>query len=238
MSFIVAIGDVHADYNKMIDVMRQLEEKIDFNETPVVFLGDIIDGALEAKQVIEQLRWYQKEYPNWAFLKGNHEDMMVCAAKTRSIPQYRNVDRLWWTQGGYETFLSFAPKTKYTPWDIPKAEVIEKVIGTDVINWLDSLAAMHESNKFLFVHAGFKPHRQPRQGYDFDQMWIRNEFIDSDYDWGKRVVAGHTFHPAPVVMKNKLLIDTMHHGHGRLTAVILNDATGEICEFVQSYETS
>lgn len=54
-------------------------------------------------------------------------------------------------------------------------------------------------------------------------LWIRDAFINSEWDFdGKRVVFGHTPFDAPLVMPNKIGIDTMFHDAGNLTAVELN----------------
>ena len=39
-------------------------------------------------------------------------------------------------------------------------------------------------------------------------LWIRNDFIDSTYDFGKKVIFGHTPLDKPLIEKNKIGIDT------------------------------
>ena len=52
-------------------------------------------------------------------------------------------------------------------------------------------------------------------------QWIRQTFIDSDDDFGKRVVFGHTHFSEPLVEDNKIGIDTGAVYGGRLTCVEL-----------------
>jgi len=54
-----------------------------------------------------------------------------------------------------------------------------------------------------------------------DLQWIRQKFIDSEYDYGKRVVFGHTHFNAPLVTVNKIGIDTGAVYGGKLTCVEL-----------------
>jgi serine/threonine protein phosphatase 1 len=54
-------------------------------------------------------------------------------------------------------------------------------------------------------------------------LWIREPFIYSNFPWEKQVIFGHSAHKEPVVMDNKIGIDTMWHNHGKLTAVELFD---------------
>jgi serine/threonine protein phosphatase 1 len=42
----------------------------------------------------------------------------------------------------------------------------------------------------------------------WDMLWIRDPFICSQYDFGKRVIFAHTPFRKPLVMKNKIGIDT------------------------------
>jgi serine/threonine protein phosphatase 1 len=63
-------------------------------------------------------------------------------------------------------------------------------------------------------------------------LWIRDEFIDSERDWGKRIIFGHTYFRQPLVLPNKIGINTMHRNGGRLSAVLLSDDDPAGFEFV------
>jgi len=58
---------------------------------------------------------------------------------------------------------------------------------------------------------------------DFDLLWIRDEFICSDYDFGKTVIFGHTHQPGncPYRDVRKIGIDTGAVYGGRLSCVEL-----------------
>ena len=58
---------------------------------------------------------------------------------------------------------------------------------------------------------------------DDDMLWIREEFLGSDADFGKIVVHGHTPLAAPEVLPNRIGIDTGAFATGRLTCVALED---------------
>lgn len=79
---------------------------------------------------------------------------------------------------------------------------------------------IYETDKYVFVHAGLVPElaisrHLELQIYKDAMLWGRETFIDSDWDWKKKVIFGHT--PAykaqwgkfgqPIVMKNKIGID-------------------------------
>ena len=75
--------------------------------------------------------------------------------------------------------------------------------------------------EYIFVHAGLRPavpfNKQVRE----DMLWIRDEFIDSNYDFGKTVIFGHTPFRRPLIEANKIGIDTGAVYGGKLTCVEL-----------------
>ena len=54
-----------------------------------------------------------------------------------------------------------------------------------------------------------------------DLVWIRDTFIYSDYDFGKRVIFGHTPFYEPFVTDNKIGLDTGAVYGNRLTCLEL-----------------
>ena len=61
-----------------------------------------------------------------------------------------------------------------------------------------------------------------RQSSD-DLLWIRDEFLESEADFGKIVVHGHTPMLEPQVRPNRINIDTGAFATGRLTCVVLEE---------------
>jgi serine/threonine protein phosphatase 1 len=56
-----------------------------------------------------------------------------------------------------------------------------------------------------------------------DMTWIREPFIYSDYEFGKRVIFGHTPFREPLVLENKIGLDTGAVYGNRLTCLELPD---------------
>ena len=78
----------------------------------------------------------------------------------------------------------------------------------DHLAFLHALPLQHAEGDYLFVHAGVRPGVPlDRQEVD-DLLWIRDEFLDSDAEFGKIVVHGHTIAPQPDVRRNRIVVET------------------------------
>lgn len=237
----VAIGDIHGNYNELNELLEVLWNETDFSSDTFIFLGDYVDGGPDTDKVLYSIIDFGHLYPHWVFLKGNHEDLMLDALRyngRRYDPgrSERN-HTLWWEQGGRATFESFA-KSQFPEFDDYHRSLLSchDVITDDILDWVDARPLIHETDEFVFVHAGLRPHKEIHETSEMDMLWIRSYFYTSGYDWGKRVVFGHTYFENPIVEPNKIGIDTLvrygntHRGH--LSAVILDSDHPERQRFV------
>ena len=227
---IIAVGDIHGHYTQLTSLFYGLDKRLgDLSEHQIIFLGDYVDGGPDTRRCIEFIRDLQTMYPQTIALMGNHEDMLFDSFLN---PADQQKWALWFYQGGQQTLWSYIPE------NAPNFPMRAASIPFEHIKWISQLPLFYESKLYYFVHAGFLPGLPPVYTSKTDMLWIREEFIDSDYDWGKKVVFGHTYHDEPLVHRNKIGIDTMFHDRGRITAVLLDDDRStdapEILEFVQS----
>ncbi len=56
-----------------------------------------------------------------------------------------------------------------------------------------------------------------------DKLWIREDFIFSEYDFGKKIIFGHTPFLSPYLADNKIGLDTGAVFGNKLTCVELPD---------------
>lgn len=224
---IIAIGDIHGHYDELMVLMHKIVDEwdVDFSRDTFVFLGDYVDGGYKSRQVLTKLIKWQKLYPHWIFLRGNHDQFVLDA---QGEPHYSDKFEIWYTQGGKATGLSYVPKKKlHTHLD---SRHCTEFIYKSHIAWIDTLPIFHKIDDYLFVHAGIDP-ELGLQTSASEMMWIREPFLSSKKDFGFKVIFGHTIFPhrdpskhlRPLVMKNKIGIDTMAHNNGRLTALLLPD---------------
>jgi len=100
-------------------------------------------------------------------------------------------------------------------------EQLREAVPPRHVDFLDGLELSREVGDYLFVHAGVRPRRSlERQDAD-DLMWIRDEFLESEDDFGKVVVHGHTVCQDPEVRSNRIGIDTGAYISGVLTCLVL-----------------
>jgi serine/threonine protein phosphatase 1 len=74
---------------------------------------------------------------------------------------------------------------------------------------------------FFFSHAGVRPGVSLRRQREEDLLWIRDEFLESERDFEKFVVQGHTPVPNPDIRSNRINIDTGAYATGVLTLLII-----------------
>jgi serine/threonine protein phosphatase 1 len=87
-----------------------------------------------------------------------------------------------------------------------------------------------EFGSYLFVHAGIDP-RRPLTAQDPEALvWIREPFLNSDADFGRIVVHGHTPVVEPDIRENRINIDTGAVFTGHLTCLVLEGATRRLLQ--------
>jgi serine/threonine protein phosphatase 1 len=86
----------------------------------------------------------------------------------------------------------------------------------------------------LFVHAGLRPGLPYNRQSDDDRLWIREGFLDVDYDFGKHVIHGHTPQlNGPERRRFRTNIDTGAVYGGALTAAVLNEENAAPIAFLR-----
>ena len=202
MNRIFVIGDIHGCYERLKTLLKKLHIK---NNDMLIFLGDYIDRGTDSKKVVEEVINLRSQY-HIITLLGNHEKMLLDILQ-KSLPI-----EMWLFNGGETTLLSYG---------IKKYNISSDLFPPEHIEFFKSLLPYYEMDNYIFVHAGLKPNIPlGKQSID-DLVWIRDEFIYSDCDFGKVVVFGHTPLAEPLFLKNKIGIDTGAVYGGKLTCLVL-----------------
>jgi len=215
---IYAVGDIHGRADLLREIMARIDD--DLWRRPVeyaaeVYLGDYIDRGPDSKDVIDMLAARVVRY-NAVCLRGNHEDLMEHFLHDPRVLQS------WLKLGGIYTLRSYGVVVRS---DTEAAEPVHRqfrqVFPRAHQLFFECLRPWICCGDYLFVHAGIRP------GVPFDRqsiadlLWIRDEFLSSTRDHGKRIVHGHTPVPHPDVRANRINIDTGAWRTGMLTCVML-----------------
>jgi len=185
-----AIGDIHGCFQKLKGLMDRLD--VNYDRDTLIFLGDYIDRGPDSFQVVEYLIHLKSRARHALFLKGNHEEMLgdYLAGLDRS---------LYLTNGGKAFFESYERQSGGRG---------EQAIPQTHLDFFSDLELIHSIDEYIFVHAGLRPEVDMADQQIEDMLWIREPFIHSPYSFGKQIVFGHTPFTRPLVMANKIGIDT------------------------------
>ncbi|MFB3926450.1 MAG: metallophosphoesterase family protein [Syntrophales bacterium] len=204
MEKIFAIGDIHGCISYLRDLIALLD--IDEEQDRIVFIGDYIDRGPDPCEVVDLILELKSKY-RVSCLIGNHEQMFLdyhCHNSNRE---------LYFLNGGTTTIGC------YGIIDTPGGKKIN--VPEDHMEFYRSLLPYYETEEYIFVHAGMRPGIPLEKQSMVDLTWIRGEFIYSKYDFGKRVVFGHTHFSKPYIDPYKIGIDTGAVYGGRLTCLEL-----------------
>lgn len=183
-------GDIHG----CLDPLKRMMDKIDWRpeEDGLIFLGDYIDRGADSKGVVDYIIEISNSSPFVQCLLGNHENILLDFLSSGD-------PRLLLLNGGITTLESYQE-------DKEKDE--EALIPPDHVAFFENLLLYIELDDYYVVHAGFRPGVEIEKQATEDLLWIREPFIFSDQDFGKKVIFGHTPLSEPLVMDNKIGLDT------------------------------
>jgi serine/threonine protein phosphatase 1 len=218
---VYAVGDVHGRADLLREVFRRIDD--DLRSYPAdlsvqTFLGDYIDRGPDSRQVVDLLI-SRRQHHYMVLLKGNHE---LCALDAlidhEALPQ-------WQQMGGITTLMSYGiipdgrdnlDATQET------AMAFRRALPEHHRQFLHSLALSFTCGDFFFTHAGVRPGIALQLQRQEDLLWIRDDFLLHEEDFGKIVVHGHTPTSQPDLRSNRINIDTGAYATGRLTCLVLD----------------
>lgn len=171
----LAISDIHGERKHFEELLRKV--KYDANEDELILLGDYVDRGPDSKGVLERVIELKKQ--GAIVLRGNHDNMMLAAVNDEPGAKER-----WARNGAIPTLQSYDPSI--VDMAFPESDVFWAHI-----EFIREMGYFHETDDYIFVHAGVKPGTPVEQTDPYTLMWIREEFYET-YSGGKTIVFGHT----------------------------------------------
>lgn len=182
---IVAIGDIHGDYDQYIEALARnelIDDRLRWRggETHLVQLGDVPDRGPDTKKIIEHLQKLKRQAKRAGgrvhTLIGNHEAMNVygdlryvhpgeyeAMATRRSDRVQRDyIERVqaWMADNQPNTDRSFETLAEKYPEGYVEHRMAWAPDG-DMGRWVMDNPTVIMINDIIFVHAGLSPHEPP-----------------------------------------------------------------------------
>jgi serine/threonine protein phosphatase 1 len=218
---VYAVGDIHG----RADLLGEMQEIIaaDVAHRPsssitVIFLGDYIDRGPASCQVIDMLIGFAATRHHSIFLMGNHEEAML-----RFLADPHDGHQ-WWHFGGFETLHSYGIETRDVRLGRGFGMTRSALLAAMPQPHRDFFLSLKFANRlgdFFFCHAGVRPGVALEAQDPHDLIWIREEFLHWDDDFGVTVVHGHTPVAQPELRPNRVNVDTGAYATGRLTCAVI-----------------
>jgi serine/threonine protein phosphatase 1 len=168
--------------------------------------------------VIERLA--HNPFPSrYIALKGNHEELL------QEFLNNAQIGDQWRSLGGLETLHSYGVSVKKLMrgkgFD-EAAAALKAAMPKKHRAFLSALKPALTIGRYFLCHAGVRP-GVPLGSQKFDDLlWIRDEFLNSTFDFGKIIVHGHSPTERPEIRSNRINIDTGAFATGRLTCLVLD----------------
>jgi serine/threonine protein phosphatase 1 len=217
-----AVGDVHGRLDLLSPVLKAIDSDIVHHPDRrciTVLIGDYVDRGPDSNGVIELLV-ARKSVRETICLMGNHEMMLL-----RFLEDPETWD-FWARSGGTATLLSYGIRPPPRPNAEERAELAQafaSALPEEHREFLSNLPFHYRNGDILFVHAGIRPGTAIEQQKPEDLIWIREEFLNSEADFGPFVIHGHTPVEMPDLRSNRANIDTGAYATGKLTCLVLQD---------------
>jgi serine/threonine protein phosphatase 1 len=201
---IIAFGDIHGCYEAAQSAVLLAEEL----NAQAVFLGDYVDRGPSAVKTLSILIAAQKKHPDWVFLRGNHDQMLLDLIK--GIVKKEDIGEVLGMNYGYN----------HTVKSLVEYQQISVVEQNAVFTFLNSLKPYYETENYIFCHGIVRNTEESIENKStVELMWNYN--YDPKWD-GKPFIHGHL--PVKKVTKRYkgININTECGYYGCLSGLLIN----------------
>jgi serine/threonine protein phosphatase 1 len=218
-----AVGDIHG----RADLLERLQAQIgadaagrDAQRRLVVYLGDYVDRGPASAGVIDRLLTAPLEGFEAMHLLGNHERLLLDFLDDAAVGPF------WFRNGGIPTMASYGVSVPERIENSDQLETLRAQLAERLPRahraFLEGLQLMADCGDYCFVHAGVRPGVALAEQKEEDLLWIRGLFLETEAEYGKLIVHGHTIRAEPEFRPWRIGIDTGAFSSGRLTALVLD----------------
>ena len=201
-----AIGDIHGHLTALDALLEALPAK---KKDQLIFLGDYVDKGPDIPGTLDRLIEIAASR-NAIFLRGNHDQLMIDAKKSPALHL-----------PGWECLSGGEPLRSYG-----KGTTRKLLKGVPAEHWTflkDTCQDYHETDEFVFVHAGIRPDRAPADETLDTLQWQKLHHAEP-HGSGRTVICGHTAQKSGEIadLGHTICIDTALAKGRQLTALALD----------------
>jgi len=178
---LIAIGDIHGHLTAIQGLIKFINPEPD---DECVFLGDLIDRGPDSAGVLDFAIEHAKNYKT-TFILGNHEEMTLAAMSCKSEFNF------WLKHGGTQTLKSWGlSSSTLNPSAVTYDTLLYEAPG-EHLKFIAKMVNYYETQKFIFVHAGYFPYCDMQKQNAGDLRWMCLPDDIGPHCSGKTVVCGH-----------------------------------------------
>jgi serine/threonine protein phosphatase 1 len=201
-----AIGDIHGHLTALEALLAALPTGKD---DLLIFLGDYVDKGPDVPGVLDRLIGLEQQ-GQAIFLRGNHDQLMLDAKKSPALHL-----------PGWECLSGGDPLGSYG-----KGTTRKLLKGVPEEHWhflKKTCRNYHETDNFVFVHAGITPERTPAEESLDNLQWQKLHHA-KPHSSGRTVICGHTAQKSGEIadLGHTICIDTAIAKGQRLTGLALD----------------
>jgi len=200
----LVFGDIHGCYKAAAKAVELTKTENAIG----VFLGDYVDRGPDSIKTLEVLIEAKKQNPDWIFLRGNHDQMLLdlILGATEPNTEFKVPNGSSSNEDTTKVFLRWQSSSE--------------LLKNEIVSFLESTLFYHETEHWIFVHAPLKDGLIPLDKKSEEEL-IWNYDLNPTWE-GKQFMHGHATVKEPVTINKGTNINTLCGYGGVLTGMLID----------------
>lgn len=200
---IIAFGDIHGCYKAAETAVKLAKDE----NALAIFLGDYVDRGPDSIKTLEVLIEAKKQNPEWIFLRGNHDQMLLdlISGKTEPNIEFKVPNGMSSNEETTKVFF--------------KWQNLSEHLKNEIVLFLESTKFYYETEHWIFVHAPLKDSTITLdKKSEEDLIW--NYSLKPTWE-GKQFMHGHVPVEKATTNNKGTNINTLYDDGGVLTGMLI-----------------
>lgn len=214
---IIAFGDIHGCYKAAETAVKLAKDE----NALAIFLGDYVDRGPDSIKTLEALIEAKKQNPEWIFLRGNHDQMLLDLISGKTEPNIEFKVPNGMSSNEETTKLFF------------KWKKLSEHLKNEIVQFLERTKFYYETEHWIFVHALLKDSTITLdKKSEEDLIW--NYSLEPIWE-GKTFIHGHSTVKVINRINKGININTMC-GYGGVLSGVVIEKEGKISQIFSIME--